>query len=206
MANIPHTLKKNQRVRLKTQGEDAPYALAVAGNEGWIRKLTHDSVGYPMVYIEWDKNHWAFNGEPDTWTFENHFEPVEEEVKGMGDDKKKDEDLAAALIDFLQNYRSNTEKAPEDLGDPSEHMNNRYSETLASAMAEAEDADAFLIIMVSRGSDGVSFDPKVFQYYKSNQSGLILETQLSRLGTFAHEQLAFHEIRRQQSDTDKGEA
>jgi hypothetical protein len=31
-----------------------------------------------MVYIEWDKKHWTYNGEPDEWTFAEHFEPVKE--------------------------------------------------------------------------------------------------------------------------------
>src|SRR5574338_1211558 len=51
------------------------YAKATAGSVGTITGVKEDE-GFDMVYIEWDKTHWRYNGEPDGWTFESHFVPT----------------------------------------------------------------------------------------------------------------------------------
>src|SRR6266550_2150007 len=72
-----HRTRKDQKVRLKSSGQDALYSHAYAGSEGWVRDQKLDPLGYPLVFIEWDREHWADNGEPNKWAFEAHFEPVE---------------------------------------------------------------------------------------------------------------------------------
>src|SRR3954466_5189582 len=80
MQKQEHKVHENERVKLKSDGQDALYAFACAGSEGWVRNLDHDKLGYPMVYIEWDKDHWAYNGEPDRWAFEAHFDKVDNKM------------------------------------------------------------------------------------------------------------------------------
>src|ERR1700694_5904746 len=69
--------KKNRRVRLREDKADV-YTKAYAGSEATIRELGIDVGDFPMVFVEWDKKHWLYNGESDMWTFESHFDPVEE--------------------------------------------------------------------------------------------------------------------------------
>jgi hypothetical protein len=81
MQKQEHKVHENERVKLKSDGQDALYAFACAGSEGWVRKLDHDKLGYPMIFVEWDKDHWAYNGEPDKWVMEAHFDKIEDENK-----------------------------------------------------------------------------------------------------------------------------
>jgi len=69
----------NTRVRLR-EGVDSGFygGLARVGCEGWVRRRKREKYGFPQVLIEWDKDHWAYNGQEDCWTWEGHFEAVEE--------------------------------------------------------------------------------------------------------------------------------
>ena len=71
--------KINTRVRLR-EGIDPAFfdGLSRVGNEGWVRRRKRDRYGYPEVLIEWDADHWAYNGQPDCWTMEGQFEAAEE--------------------------------------------------------------------------------------------------------------------------------
>src|SRR5881628_1363731 len=62
----------NARVALK-DGADNVYIYALAGTEGWVRGFKTDAEGFELVKIEWDKEHWRYNGQPDGWTFADHF-------------------------------------------------------------------------------------------------------------------------------------
>src|SRR4051794_22950181 len=83
------------RVKLKGDRTEV-YELARAGAEGWVRDRRYDpldpSGGIRMVFVEWDSDHWGYNQQPNMWTFEDHFEPIEET---MSDEKKND--IRAAL-------------------------------------------------------------------------------------------------------------
>src|SRR5215210_1854477 len=101
-----HKFEVGQRVRLV---KDALYPLALHGMEGWIRKRNRDNLGYPMVYIEWDKDHWAYNGEGDEWTMEAHFEAVEDKV-----DEERKEDPLERLLRELREGQHEQENIPQD--------------------------------------------------------------------------------------------
>lgn len=69
------------RVRLRNDVDPAIYGdYACVGNEGWITGVREDSFGLPEVRVEWDKNHWAYNGIQDSWTFPDHFEIIEDDM------------------------------------------------------------------------------------------------------------------------------
>lgn len=183
-----HRLSRDQRVKLKGDGQDAPYSYAAAGSEGWIRRLDFDGVGYPIVYIEWDKDHWAFNGEPNQWTLEDHFEPVE---NSMGKDKDREE-----YEEFLawKKGKKGKDKAPESSFD----LDEKYSEVLSKAKKAAQDADAFLLIAIQSLGDEVpgAYNPIVLNYYKDEAAGLLLECQLAKLGASSYEHLTMVEVRK----------
>ena len=182
-----HRLSRGQRVRLKLDGQDAPYSYATAGSEGWVRRLGFDGVGFPIVYIEWDKDHWAFNGEPNQWTLEDHFEPVESD---MG---KKDKDREE-YEEFLRWKESRSkENAPDD-----SDKDERYADALSKAKKFAQGADAFLLIAIEAVGNGgeAAYNPIVINSYKDEAAGLLLECQLAKLSTSAYEHLTMVEVRK----------
>lgn len=168
-----YELSEGQRVRLKGQGQDGPYAMAGAGSVGWVRERKLDSVGYPMVYIEWDRDHWTFNGETDMWTFEDHFEPVKEEAMS---DKDKEKDLETRLRDLFLEFQAAH-------GDTSK-ASDLYHRRLKEAVEVAEEGSAFMVITLGR-----DYYPSVFYNYKDDKSGMLLEAQLSQLASQSHAHL-----------------
>src|SRR3954462_1476071 len=81
----------HSRVALKP-GADEIYTHAFVGSEGWVRAIKKDADGFEMVNVEWDKDHWRFNGQPDGWTFSDHFDVIgppelPEAVKDMSDEE-----------------------------------------------------------------------------------------------------------------------
>src|SRR3954463_12981755 len=65
------------KVELLPGCEDV-YSRAVSASQGVVRKRQFDEAGFPLVYIEWDKEHWRFNEEEDGWTFASHFKVIGE--------------------------------------------------------------------------------------------------------------------------------
>ena len=184
-----HKLHKNQRVKLKKDGQDNIYPLAGAGSEGWVRKLDRDSVGYPIVYIEWDRDHWTYNGEQNQWTLESHFEPVEAEMSSGSD------------FDEFQEYlrwKKDKEARGESDGDSPQPPSDeeQYQESLKRGIEFAKNADAFLIVAINGTEGDESFTPAIYRYYKNESAGLILETQIGALAAEAHAYLALEKVKR----------
>jgi hypothetical protein len=122
----PHPFAEGQRVKLKSDGQDFVYPLAHAGSQGWVRKAFFDRLGTPLIYIEWDKRHWAYNGEEDKTTLAAHFEPVKEKVSKMPNtDDNADftnTDGNADFMDFMahafEEYKKQRESKPEPTPEP----------------------------------------------------------------------------------------
>lgn len=184
-----YRLRKGQRVKLKSDGQDAPYSWAAAGAEGWVKDLATDKVGFPMVYIAWDKDHWTFNGEENQWTLEDHFEPVEEEME---------QDQSKLFADFLkwQAEQGDAPVLPEK-----DDKDEKYQEQVARAKKFASGADAFLLISVEIDETGEQpiYNPQVYTSYKDEIAGLVLESQLPMIVTSAFSRLTLEEIQRRKS-------
>jgi hypothetical protein len=105
-----HHLHEGDRVRIRNEVDPALYrGMSTIFNEGVIRKVREDQFGLPQVYIEWDKNHWSYNGAPDGWTFEEHFDVVES--KSMA--KQSKAELAEQFAAFLKMMEAEEEAVPE---------------------------------------------------------------------------------------------
>lgn len=131
---IPFKTLPNQRVRLR-DGVDPNFygGMGMAGNEGWIRRQEHEpQYGFVRVYIEWDKDHWAYNGAPDMWTWEGHFETVKEDEETMTDedrqDNKRKRSIEQQFKDFqeFQKFVSSLDQPSspeenEDVGEDEDH-------------------------------------------------------------------------------------
>jgi len=189
--------KTGQRVRLKSEGQDNLYAWAFPGSEGWVRDAQLDDMGYPMIYVEWDKNHWTYNGEANRWTFESHFELVEENME----EKKPEEfdDLLKQFQEFLIAKKKADEPEPEPARGDSL---SEYKERLGRAIEVAKAADSFLIITVTReypdGPEGIPLlVPDVVNSYQSPEAGYLLESRLSALAAMSHQDMALDAIRKE---------
>jgi spore coat protein CotH len=183
MEIIKHKTKNDQRVKLKSNGEDSLYRLAGAGSEGWVRKQDKDKYGYPMIYIEWDRLHWTYNGEEDKWTYESHFETVNRESEDMQDFENDDE--------RYQQFLKWLNEQPKDEGKRNEEA--EYKELLDVATKEAANSDSFMLFTVDREVDDNGDDiivPRVAFYFKSDVGGHAIELQLAKMAASAHENIA----------------
>jgi hypothetical protein len=206
MADQPHTTRKDQRVRLKSNGEDNLYMFAAAGSEGWVRDQTHDPTGFPMVLIEWDKNDWRYNGEPNRWTFEAHFEPVEDDK--MADEAPKlpegmdPQAMMAAFAQFLQSQTGDTSGAVSQqsaVDAETAKMRGEFDKlvTEVSDRLHTPKVESMLVLWVERekgdGPDQVLV-PRVANYYMTPESGYLLESHLSKLAAMAHDEAVMARI------------
>lgn len=151
-----------------------------------------------MVYVEWDQEHWTYNGEKDQWTFEDHFEPVEEDMA------EKKEEQAEALRAFAKAFGVDLDGSSEEVkSEPEEPSNEesdgypdseRYLKTLEAAMAAAKNAQGFLIITLSQQNHPELnipvMVPTVINSYQSPEVAILLESQLPKIAALAHAELA----------------
>src|SRR5436190_12058316 len=93
---VDFRLPINSRVKLKDGIDPALYkGYSCTGNEGWIRNRRQE-MGYPQVLIEWDRNHWSYNGAPNCWTWEDHFDLIE---GNMAENKKTQEEKVRQITE-----------------------------------------------------------------------------------------------------------
>lgn len=187
MEKQQHTTKKDQKVRLKSNGQDALYSHAYAGSEGWVRDQKTDPLGYPLVFIEWDREHWADNGEPNKWAFEAHFEPVEGDA--VSEQPRDMNDFMGMMAQMYEQWvGSKDAPAPAESQEDSEPQeddtkNDRFLAALSKAFEAVKlDGEAFLLVAVHKVDDtqaGIPVHvPRVYNFYKTAEAGLVAEMQL----------------------------
>lgn len=187
MIKQDHKTEKGDRVRLKGQGQDSLYEAAYAGAEGWVRKHRHDPLGYPEIFVEWDKTHWTYNGEDDGWTMESHFDILEDEMHHDDDKHPISEHLLKKMAEQMGydlSPREETDKGGRDLSAEYE----RIAEGALEAIAEGT---AFIVIAVREfdSGHGPMRATEVFNGYKDEISQYLLEANISRIGSKAHERV-----------------
>lgn len=201
MENQPHTTRINQYVRLKLDGQDSLYQFAYAGAPGWVRGQDHDRLGYPQVFIEWDKNHWSYQGEPDKWALEAHFEPMEENVSQM---PQNPEELMALFQKFLESQQpAGSDDKPTPAQTQEDDLKARWDKALADTQVLLGESDSFIAITVTRadrpGQPSV-FVPRIVNFYKNAESGLLAELQLSKLAAMSHEEVIMDKVNMTQTN------
>lgn len=162
------------RVALK-DGMDAVYLLALPQAEGFVRDQKVDPDGFPLVYVEWDTDHWRFNGQRDGWTFEEHFDlkersPIEPEIQ-------PDPDFLAQL-------------SPEPPKITDEQAQEFFDE-LSDALEQATDGEGFLLISVKRKQteDGELVYPEIFTSTLTEEAGLLLDAQLAQIAALSYQEM-----------------
>jgi hypothetical protein len=184
--------KANTRVRLR-EGVDPGFynGFSRVGNEGWVRKRKLDKYGYPQVLVEWDKDHWAYNGQPDGWTWEGHFEIAEDANMSETPDKnQRDEALQTLAETFVKGVVSiidggegpaKSEPVPSE-GAVEEH----WTEAAREAANAVLNSPAYIVIALderqSEGEDGPTIVvPYIMVNARDEKLRMIAQSQLGHL-------------------------
>lgn len=194
--------EEDTRVRLKDIDLGFYGELACVGNEGWVRKNDRDKFGLPKVYVEWDKNHWTYNGVPDGWTFQDHFELAE--VEKVSDPKI--DAFARLMGEFAQRFTElNAEKsAPEPQPAPTEPVvtatasDDEFAQGVASIVREMQGAQAIVVLGVTREDHpnvpkGL-LRPFVYKLARTPEAELVTDAQMARVAAESYFDLVVHHI------------
>src|SRR3954469_9770081 len=168
------------RVALK-DGADNVYLLALAGTEGWVRGHREDDDGFRMVAIEWDKEHWRYNGQPDGWSFADHFKAIgppesPQEAPEMSEDELPE---------------------PRPLDDDVDE----YIEQISQAMEAASESDGFFMLAIRRMPNPSNpretlFVPQVFTEALTQEAEVLLDVQLMECANASYQQVALNLLER----------
>lgn len=160
----------------------AVYKRAVAGSIGTVKAKKVDE-GFEMVYIEWDKDHWRYAGEPDGWTFEAHFQPTEKTT------------IFHALDDPSEFADRVAERMEEEIDD--ERVIDAYIERLNEVVSLLSESEGFIVLAARQEAHPKSEDeqilvPYVFGGFLNEPTMLLLEAQMVQMGAMAHAEMAQH--------------
>lgn len=182
-----HRTKVNDRVRIKDSVTHM-YPKARVYNEAIVRGRKHDEFGYPVIFVAWDQNHWAYSGEEDRWVMEAHFDLVED---SMAD--KKNEDFIKGLAELFERWKDDgpLDEDEADQTDPRPTQDPTYDEVLKAAMKDAGTGDAF-IVLVARPEEfnGVNLVvPHVYMHSKLDDAAMMLEATMADYAAQSHARL-----------------
>lgn len=123
-------------------GCEEVYDKAMAGSRGWIRMRETDDFGFNKVFIEWDKDHWRYNGEADMWTFSSHFKVAEHYP-----------DLTHPQVDAPVSG-----PCPDcgEFHEGHDDMIDKYLDDIDAAFDQAAESDAFVFISLRREIDPIT--------------------------------------------------
>lgn len=192
------------RVKLREGVDPSLYGgFSRVGNEGWIRKRKRDRYGYPQVFIQWDKDHWAYNGAEDGWTWEGQFEAVEENQMADAAQPNNQDELQATVRGITENFvqaifgalgapaaqvappSDDIVEQPQADAEESEGSDKWEDLALATQAGEAiTTAPAYLVIALERmevpGAPSMMI-PRVFHAAREPEHALIVQSQLAHV-------------------------
>lgn len=190
------------RVKLREGVDPSLYnGFSRVGNEGWIRKRKRDRYGYPQVLIEWDKDHWAYNGQEDGWTWEGQFEAVEEnqmaEEQPTNSTESEDrvreitENFVKAIFGAVGPPVAQVERPPNDITaqpQTEESEGDKWEDLAAQASEVIATAPAYLVIALERAEAPAEAPgapamiiPRVFHAAQKPEYALIVQSQIAHV-------------------------
>jgi hypothetical protein len=165
-------------VELKEGREDV-YLLAQAGSRAWVRDHRADSMGFMMVFVEWDSEHWTWNGEEDGWTFESHWRVLESP-------KEEEESFVSRVLEKVKQSKEECPTCGHE-SDPEGDKRQLFLESLMEGVEEAMASDGFFLITVKPITDaenGVTiYAPQLFGEALTDESTKMLEAQMVHLAS-----------------------
>lgn len=151
------------------------YKHATGGSLGVV-KAKRDDEGFPMVYIEWDKAHWRYAGEPDCWTYEEHFQPS----------------TKTTIFNALDNPQSFTEMVKENIErvhDPEtqDDVIDEYLDRLNEVVNVLAESDGFIVIAARQEAhpndeETTVLVPYAFGGFLNEAVMVLLEAQMVQMG------------------------
>lgn len=126
-------LSVGQRVEL-APGMEEVYPKAAAGMRGTIRGFTEDEYNFDRCYVEWDREHWRYNGEADLWAYPSHFRPAQ--VDG-------DHDLLGAEEQDIPTVPNISD----------EDLEEEYIDQIMTACDRASEANGFYLVTMKRDEE-----------------------------------------------------
>ena len=181
------------RVALRP-GADTVYLAAVAGTEGWVRDHKVDSDGFEMVKIEWDKDHWRYNGQPDGWTYAEHFKEIGPPAAPSPEPTPPVEKVPEPQDEVIA-------KLPEQSDDEVES----YIDELSEAMEAASEGEAFMMITVRKAPHPENpgemvYMPSIFQANTSKEAAMLLDIQLAECASASYQEMVFQLLNAMRKD------
>ena len=175
------------------------YQFARVFNEGIVRARRHDDLGYPLIFIEWDKDHWAYSGEEDGWTLEAHFDLVEEDMQDKNDNDKLN-DLLAVLSTLVKDFQVGEPSSDPSADDRDDDGDDgaTFDEVLNAAIDDARDSEAFIIIVAHPEDwDGTQIVvPRTYVHSKRADAAMMLDAAMADQAAQAHARLVLRTIER----------
>lgn len=158
-------------------GREDVYARAQQGSRGWVRKSKADDYGYQMVFVEWDQDHWKFNGESDGWTFASHFKVIRTPAE-----------------DFAEQIAKKISENKEEQAQPELDRLEVFLDTLAESVEEVLASDGYFIIAVREKTDpqhpGMKmFAPEIYSATLTDEAQKMLEAQIVHYAALAHQEM-----------------
>jgi hypothetical protein len=182
------------RVRLRDGVDPSLYnGFSRVGNEGTVVKRKFDKYKYPQVYIEFDKNHWAYNGTEDGWTWQGHWEAVEE--NDMADEQKNNqesledtvrgitESFVKALFGAMNPGGQSKLPLSDDIPDTADDS-NKWEDLVTEASESIAKSPAYLLIALEYAETPNAppmIVPRVFHGALEPEYALIVQSQLAHI-------------------------
>lgn len=193
---MPPRIPDNTRVKLRDGISPEAYeGFGLAGNEGWVRKHQSDRYGPEQVFIQWDKDHWAYNGAQDKWTWEDHFDIVEEPMTDQTPTRSEQlTDLMGAFTASLLEIVGDDSPAPPQADVPpapeaGQEQPPSYGDILKSAIKASADAESFFVIAIRKDDNEGVIYPLVYHASQTPEASLIAQLQLSHVASSFHAKL-----------------
>jgi hypothetical protein len=184
--------QKGDRIRLRDGVDPGFYeGMAKVGNVGVVTDRRRDRFGLPEVYVKWDRNHWAYNRQPDRWTFEDHFDleerPVSDHPSRADMARKAAADFAETMAKLFAEPDQDPESQaslPVEQGPDADEAAAR-SEAIQQAASAMVEAEGFVTIVVHRKPHPDlpfgALSTEVYADCATVESEAIINFQLARL-------------------------
>ena len=113
MDTFTHMIHPGDKIELKPEMQRF-YDAVSPGMRGLATKTKVDGYGFPLVFVDWDKDHWKYAGENDGWTFQSHFNVIGHEP--LPTPVEKDEGLEKVFEDYYEAIMDAANAAAESDG------------------------------------------------------------------------------------------